>query len=350
MQENRQIALRFFFLSSLSVDIRLFEMNITYEQALCMFFGQECTEDNISSLQAKMKEQYDELQLCYESSPTTPILVTKSRMHFQPFKFKPYLSELPMKDGQTTVKFTSDTQVIKFINTVFCPEDIVSNKAYESMCVQPKDVFLTTLRYTDIFDGKSLSGFRQWCTKNKVAYMGVNVTRKRDTSGRSYSRQLAVLNKKYHMQLVDVIIKNWPNHKQRIQQLKDDGYLIVGYARKSPGGSNAGRVVCLESMTSLLKDRSLVDKVFASHVCRASDRLSGRDMTATTSQSFQGSDGTSQGTLAASSDDPPNRFYFRGLRESEALFAWLENQIHVHWKCFACKSDLVCVHSNLFCQ
>ncbi|RCH78337.1 hypothetical protein CU097_001944, partial [Rhizopus azygosporus] len=61
--------------------------------------------------------------------------------------------------------------------------------------------------------------------------------------------------------------------------LKDDGYTIIGYIRKSPGSeAKETRNSLLQAMNSKLKKRSLVDVVFASPCCRASDPFKRRDL------------------------------------------------------------------------
>lgn len=56
-----------------------------------------------------------------------------------------------------------------------------------------------------------------------------------------------------------------------IKSLKEDGYFIVGYARKSTN------VRLINQMCKNLKERSLVNKVFASVSCNADEELLTRD-------------------------------------------------------------------------
>lgn len=46
-----------------------------------------------------------------------------------------------------------------------------------------------------------------------------------------------------------------PNHQNYIKQLKEQGYEIVGYARKSPG-EQPNRLANLTAMVNKLKERS----------------------------------------------------------------------------------------------
>ncbi|KAI7892576.1 uncharacterized protein EV154DRAFT_504199 [Mucor mucedo] len=84
-----------------------------------------------------------------------------------------------------------------------------------------------------------------------------------------------------------------PNHQNNIKQLKEQGYEIVGYARKSPGDQR-NRLANLTAMVNRLKERSLVDKCFVSRVCNASDKLGERDLRDTSSSSIEGTQGNTQ--------------------------------------------------------
>lgn len=78
--------------------------------------------------------------------------------------------------------------------------------------------------------------------------------------------------------VVKKIAKHLPEYQQYIKSLKSDGYTIVGYIRKSPGSEPlAKRTKLLATMKTKLEERSLVDIVFASSCCRASDPFEKRD-------------------------------------------------------------------------
>ncbi|CEG68830.1 hypothetical protein RMATCC62417_05012 [Rhizopus microsporus] len=70
-----------------------------------------------------------------------------------------------------------------------------------------------------------------------------------------------------------------PLYQNHIKILKDDGYTIIGYIRKSPGSeAKETRNNLLQAMSSKLKERSLVDVVLASPCCRAFDPIERRDL------------------------------------------------------------------------
>ncbi|CEP11410.1 hypothetical protein [Parasitella parasitica] len=131
----------------------------------------------------------------------------------------------------------------------------------------------------------SIDTFRKYLKGNgfqsyKAAQHGVNTR----------TRQLYVLKKEYIANLAKNIVMFLPNHQNHIKQLKEQGYEIVGYARKSPG-EQLNRLANLTAMVNKLKERSLVDKCFVSRVCNASDKLGERDLRDTSTSNIQGTQG-----------------------------------------------------------
>ncbi|KAI7850538.1 hypothetical protein BDC45DRAFT_517866 [Circinella umbellata] len=51
-------------------------MNVTKEQALCMFYCEEHTNDNVIRLKKRLEGMKD-FELCYQDEPTHPVIVTK---------------------------------------------------------------------------------------------------------------------------------------------------------------------------------------------------------------------------------------------------------------------------------
>lgn len=79
--------------------------------------------------------------------------------------------------------------------------------------------------------------------------------------------------------VVNEIVKYMPLYQQHIADLKESGYKITSYARKSvTEESDDQRVKMLQNMVSRLRERPLVDGVFVFPCCSASDLISPRDM------------------------------------------------------------------------
>lgn len=76
------------------------------------------------------------------------------------------------------------------------------------------------------------------------------------------------------------IVDYLPKYQEYIQQLKEQGYTIVGYCRKSKqtNDDSEDRQRLLQQHVKKLKVRYLVDKVFVSVCCNAYDPIVDRDV------------------------------------------------------------------------
>jgi hypothetical protein len=89
--------------------------------------------------------------------------------------------------------------------------------------------------------------------------------------------------KKANYLFIAFLAQNLSSYTERYQMfingLKKDDFSIIGYVRKSPGAEACDNIVgLLNRMMSCLKDRSLVEKVYASPKALASSLLSYRDI------------------------------------------------------------------------
>ncbi|RCH84636.1 hypothetical protein CU097_003490, partial [Rhizopus azygosporus] len=66
-------------------------MNITREQAICMFFSEEYNEENVARLSKKIAD-FDSFDVCYETDPRRPIPLSLARIHSKSSIFKMYRS------------------------------------------------------------------------------------------------------------------------------------------------------------------------------------------------------------------------------------------------------------------
>ncbi|KAI8330837.1 hypothetical protein BC941DRAFT_360974, partial [Chlamydoabsidia padenii] len=82
-------------------------------------------------------------------------------------------------------------------------------------------------------------------------------------------------------------------YHQYLRDQKKQGIEIIGYARKSQGHESlADRTRLLQRMVDSLRDRSLVDRVYASPSSSANEKLANRDDNGVTA--LEGTDGTTQ--------------------------------------------------------
>jgi hypothetical protein len=78
---------------------------------------------------------------------------------------------------------------------------------------------------------------------------------------------------------VENITKYLPAHLKLIQNLKKEGYTVIGYIRKSPTAKDdTNRITLLKAMCNRLKEISAVDYIFVSLCSKASDPFNERDI------------------------------------------------------------------------
>lgn len=69
-----------------------------------------------------------------------------------------------------------------------------------------------------------------------------------------------------------------PRYQENLKKMKEDGYEVVGYTRKSKGEKDdIIRIRLLNLMLEKLKTRSLADRVFVSPNSSANDPFNQRD-------------------------------------------------------------------------
>ncbi|KAI8365233.1 uncharacterized protein BYT42DRAFT_649161 [Radiomyces spectabilis] len=252
-------------------------MQITRDQAICMLFYVEYTDENLR----KYKERLDELkefELCYNVDPKEPILVSKLRVYGNPLIYRKYIESiddvLPPELKKRTFLLQTEAQVIQYINEVYKAED-PSNPAYALESLATKDIFLNMCEHTGIFDDKSLTTFTRWCSINRLEFLNVTEERKRNVR----FRDLYVLNHLYQDSLVAAIVQYLSNYQNSLRHLKSEGFEIVGYARKSPNDDDPDRRArLLQSMITNLRTRSLCTRIYVSSSSRASDPFHERDL------------------------------------------------------------------------
>ncbi|ORZ19047.1 hypothetical protein BCR42DRAFT_412088 [Absidia repens] len=64
-------------------------MEISKDQAICMFFYVEYTEENVMKYK-KVLEDFGDVEICYNTDPKQPILVTERKIHECPLVYRLY--------------------------------------------------------------------------------------------------------------------------------------------------------------------------------------------------------------------------------------------------------------------
>jgi hypothetical protein len=97
---------------------------------------------------------------------------------------------------------------------------------------------------------------------------------------------------------VFAITEYLPRYKIFTQNLKSEGFILVGYVRKSPGDEDIEtRTRLLQDMVDKLYDRSQVDKVFVSQMSYSDEPIASRDLQNEVDlvKELKGAEGTTQG-------------------------------------------------------
>lgn len=72
-------------------------MNITRDQAICMFFYVNFTEENVKRCKKKL-EELGEAEICWNADRRQPVVVHKLRIKGDPFTYKKYLDTTETDD------------------------------------------------------------------------------------------------------------------------------------------------------------------------------------------------------------------------------------------------------------
>lgn len=67
--------------------------NLTYDQALCMFFCEEYNADNVMMLNKRLEDMGD-VVLCYDIYQEYPLLVSYKRLYAHSWKYSRYPKEI----------------------------------------------------------------------------------------------------------------------------------------------------------------------------------------------------------------------------------------------------------------
>ncbi|KAI9301128.1 hypothetical protein BJ944DRAFT_11032 [Cunninghamella echinulata] len=260
---------------------------VTREQAACILFCEEITENNMSKL-TKQIDSMKDIEICYEKDPLKPMLLPTVRINSNPFCYLRYLCntsklESKIKDKNCQgVQFTSESQIIQFLNEVYLPSNPYNDEVYEFKHVTIKEILSLIWKYTAIFDDKSISSLASWCSARKIHFTTIHTSRKlikNDNKERVRYRELYVIKDKFIDGIAKGIIEYIPRFQQYILNLKSNEYQIIGYVRKLHGKEDKeSRIRLLQCMADKLLTRMSVDKVYASPMSHANEPLVSRDV------------------------------------------------------------------------
>ncbi|KAI9022732.1 hypothetical protein CLU79DRAFT_750460 [Phycomyces nitens] len=170
----------------------------------------------------------EDIELRYSTNPRRPSVQSGATIYGNP---------KDDYDKEQGITFETKAQLLGFINSVYQPIDESEPKTadYIQKNMSMKNIFGVIIKYSDDF--KSVDSFTTWCSKSKSNLLSVEPVRK-VVKIEKYSQKvrlpaLNVLEDKYHEQIAKKISSTLAEHATYMKKLKNEGFYIVGYCRKS---------------------------------------------------------------------------------------------------------------------
>ncbi|KAI8095814.1 hypothetical protein BDF21DRAFT_374229 [Thamnidium elegans] len=193
-----------------------------------------------------------------------------------------YMNEIEATDVRQINKreIVSPAQLISFLNITMLPSDPKNEEIYVCRSLSMNDILSIVWKHSNILNDMNVQGLSKWCGARKLELMKATIKRKQDEFNRKIStRILYVVKDQYIESIIKDVVETLPRHQESIRNLKENGHEIIGYIRKSTGEKDdSTRIRLLNQMSTNLKERSLVTKVFASASCDANQPLLARDL------------------------------------------------------------------------
>ncbi|RCI03928.1 hypothetical protein CU098_012715, partial [Rhizopus stolonifer] len=163
-----------------------------------------------------------DLDVCYKDDPTTPSLLCTKSIDQNPYKSKRYKNEI------------NQTQLVEFLNTKYLPFDVDYDDLYEPKSLSSSEIFSDVLKITNVLDNKSAIGFTKWCSNKKLKLMEATSKRRINEAGQKVAtRLLYTLKNKFIEAALEDIVMLLPRYQESLKKMKETGYEVVGYTRKS---------------------------------------------------------------------------------------------------------------------
>ncbi|GAA5807048.1 hypothetical protein MFLAVUS_000398 [Mucor flavus] len=173
----------------------------------------------------------------------------------------------------------NQAQLVEFLNIKYLPFGVDNSDQYEPKSLSFNEIFSYILKITNVLDDRTVNGFTKWCTYKKLKLMEATSKRRMNEAGQKVAtRLLYTLKDKFVEATLGDIVMYLPKYQDSLRKMKEAGYEIIGYARKSKGEKDdMKRVFLLNLMVEKLKTRSLADRVFISPNSFAGDPFNKRD-------------------------------------------------------------------------
>ncbi|KAI8881428.1 hypothetical protein K501DRAFT_334769 [Backusella circina FSU 941] len=280
---------------------------ISRDQAICIFYCEPYNEENVTKF-SKILDDLKNVEICYGENPKRPMLMCTKTIDGNPFDFHYYKSNCALneereyekkKETEETERVALNTipQLLQFLNAVYLAENPQSSM-YELKVVSMKNILAKIWDNSVLFEDKSIKSFTKWCEGKNLSFFSVPSKRLHNLYGERVSvRSLYVLKDQYTNSIKKDIIYACTEYQNYIIKLKEEGYTVIGYCRKSRSTTETidKKILSLQKQIGNLKTRSLVDKVYVSVNCDSKERITNRDVNSSSSAlELKGLDGNMQ--------------------------------------------------------
>ncbi|KAI9252318.1 hypothetical protein BDA99DRAFT_444018 [Phascolomyces articulosus] len=183
---------------------------ITRDQAICAFYYEEYNDKNVAKY-SKLIDNVEDIEICYKTDPTKPILLCTHAINSDPFHILKYPKKSDVvgstpKQGNTKkdahlkrcIFFTTLGQVIAFLDAIYLPENSNNTEVYEKKGISMNDVLSLLWQHTKLMSESTVIGFSRWYSTSKIDFMDIPAKRKPVATGQKVSiRQVYSLKQEY---------------------------------------------------------------------------------------------------------------------------------------------------------
>ncbi|KAI9283337.1 hypothetical protein BY458DRAFT_543609 [Sporodiniella umbellata] len=155
-------------------------MSITRDEAICIYFYVDFTNENVQKYQKKF-EKFKEVEICWNLSEKEPVVVSKKRIRGDPHGYRTYPQIIPPTESsssdQKILKLTKISQVKDLINTIYCYKEPEDSDNYSKQTMSTEDIFQEVQHHTTVFTKKSTQSFVGWCSGNNLEFLNAKTIR-----------------------------------------------------------------------------------------------------------------------------------------------------------------------------
>ncbi|CAO3698278.1 unnamed protein product [Rhizopus stolonifer] len=167
-------------------------MYLIKDQAMCMFFAEECCEENVKKLSEKL-ETYQNMELCFLKDSKRPVLAYNKVIYGNPFDYRFYLT-----NTQHKTKLTSSSSVAKFVKYTFSSnENLRFNEGYIKKAICMTDIYQAVLPFTELWNNISSEEVEMWLEDHGIDFPKHEVKKRKTAKEKTKTWELFALKDAY---------------------------------------------------------------------------------------------------------------------------------------------------------